>query len=124
MGISMGFAPPSATASPGLVPGRAASAAPRPTRLADAGPQRRALHNAAGPGSNAATQFAHLLLQNIMGFSISYLNPIIDIFILYIYIQPKSIITNVNPGFINPNGCLFGGKTISIANYYCLGEQP
>ena len=31
---------------------------------------------------------------------------------------------NVNPRLINPIGCLFEGVTISLANYYCLGEPP
>ena len=26
--------------------------------------------------------------------------------------------------FFHPNGCVFGGDTISVAKYYCLGESP
>ena len=34
------------------------------------------------------------------------------------------VVFNANPWLINPNGCWFGGDTISVAKYYCLGEPP
>ena len=36
----------------------------------------------------------------------------------------KHVDCNVNPWLINPNGCLLGGDTISVAKCYCLREPP